>query len=220
MKLQPGIIRIIIAEDHRLVRESLVSLVNAARECDVIGTAGDGNELLALLRTRQPNIVLLDIRMPRMNGFEVIRRIVEEKPWIRIIVLSMYSQPAYIKEMLRCGAHGFVSKYSMSDELHEAIRRVHSGGTYLSKSIQDLVIQDFAGKSFENGSGVPKLLSPREIKIIQMLSNGYSAREIAEKLSINEKTVERNKTEILKKLNVRNTAQMVKAAIDNGLLIM
>ena len=220
MKQQSGIVRIIIAEDHRLVREAMVSLINGVLDFDVIGTAGDGNELMFLLRNKQPNIILLDIRMPNMNGFEVIRRIVEEKPWIKVIALSMYTQPAYIKEMLRNGAHGFVSKYSMAEELQEAIRHVHSGSTYLSKSIQDQVIQDFSEKSLDHGGDARKLFTAREIKIIQMLSEGYFSREIAESMHINEKTVERDKSVILKKLNVKNTAQLVKAAIDKGVILL
>jgi len=220
MKQQSGIVRIIIAEDHRLVREAMVSLINGVRDFDVIGTAGDGNELMFLLRNKQPNIILLDIRMPNMNGLEVIRRIVEEKPWIKVIALSMYTQPSYIKEMLRNGAHGFVSKYSMAEELQEAIRHVHSGSTYLSKSIQDQVIQDFSEKAHDQRGDARKLFTAREIKIIQMLSEGYFSREIAESMHINEKTVERDKSVILKKLNVKNTAQLVKAAVDKGVILL
>lgn len=218
MRQLPGIIRIVLADGHKLVRESLVSLLNAVSDFDVIGTAGDGAELLALLRYKNPNLILLDYRMPRLNGVEVVKKLSDDKPWLRIVVLSTYAQPAHVKDMLRSGVHGYVSKSCSTDELIEAIRKVHAGKSYLSRMVQDVVIQDFAEVTNDADPSSGKFLTPREIKVLQYLSEGQYVSEISSRLQITEKTVERDKTGLMKKLNARNTGHLIRLAIEKGFI--
>jgi DNA-binding NarL/FixJ family response regulator len=211
-------IRIMIAEDQLLLLDSLVSLLGAIEEFEIVGLAKNGLELLQLLEKEKPDIILMDIKMPMMNGIEVTKIINEKMPWVHVIALSMHDHPVFIKEMLRSGARGFLSKNCKIEELCEAIRDVHAGKTYLSKNTQDVILHDFTNDETEPENESSRSLTSREIEIIQLLSEGYFTKEIATKLFISDKTVERHKTNILKKLQLRNTAQLVKVAVERGII--
>lgn len=157
--------------------------------------------------------------MPGMNGIEATRKVNEKMPWIKIIGLSMYDHPTFIKEMLRSGAKGFLSKDCAFEELREAIQTVFLGDTYLCKNASKIVINEFSQNSTKSKISGIQSLTPREIKIIQLLGEGNITREISEKLFISEKTVDRHKTNILKKLSLKNTAQLVKMAVDQGIIL-
>ena len=212
-------IKIIIAEDHGLIRHALASLLKRIEGFEVIGLAGNGMEVLKQLETAKPDIILMDIKMPQMNGIEATRRINEKMPWIKIIGLSMYDHPTFIKEMLRNGAKGFLSKDCAFEELREAIQTVFTGGTYLCKNASKVVINEFSNNSTISEITGIQSLTPREIQIIQLLAEGNITREIASKLFISEKTVDRHKTNILKKMKLKNTAQLVKIAVDQGIIL-
>ena len=212
-------IKIIIAEDQGLIRHALASLLKRIDGFEVIGSAGNGMEVLKQLETLRPDIILMDIKMPRMNGIEATKKINEKMPWIKIIGLSMYDHPTFIKEMLRNGAKGFLSKDCAFDELKEAIQTVFAGETYLCKNAAKVVISEFSTTSTISKIGGIQSLTPREIEIIQLLAEGNITKEIATKLFISEKTVDRHKTNILKKLKLKNTAQLVKVAVDQGIII-
>jgi DNA-binding NarL/FixJ family response regulator len=212
-------IKIMIAEDHGLISHALASLLKRIEGFEVIGLAGNGMELLKQLETAKPDIILMDIKMPQMNGIEATRRINEKMPWIKVIGLSMYDHPTFIKEMLRNGAKGFLSKDCAFEELREAILTVHSGEIYLCKNASKIVIDEFSKDSVLPEKGGIKSLTPREIEIIQLLSDGNITKEIADKLFISEKTVDRHKTNILKKMKLKNTAQLVKVAVDQGIIL-
>lgn len=208
-----------IAEDQGLIRHALSSLLKRVEGFEVIGLAGNGIEVLKQLEAARPDIILMDIKMPQMNGIETTRKINEKMPWIKVIGLSMYDHPTFIKEMLRNGAKGFLSKDCAFEELREAIQTVFAGGTYLCKNAAKVVINEFSKNSTISEMGGIQALTPREIEIIQLLADGNITKEIANKLFISEKTVDRHKTNILKKMKLKNTAQLVKVAVDQGIIL-
>jgi two-component system, NarL family, nitrate/nitrite response regulator NarL len=210
--------KIMIAEDQLLLMDSLVSLLRDFDEFEIIGLAGNGLELLQLLEKEKPDVILMDIKMPIMNGVEVTKVINDKMPWVKVIALSMYDHPVFIKEMLKSGAKGFLSKNCKKEELYEAIKNVQGGKTYLSKNAQEIVLQGFANDQTMENFDSSKSLTSREIEIIQLLAEGLYTKEIALKLFISEKTVERHKTNILKKMQLRNTAQLVKVAVERGII--
>jgi two-component system, NarL family, response regulator NreC len=219
MEITKEHIKILIAEDQGLIRHALASLLRRVDGFEVIGLAGNGVEVLKQLETARPDIILMDIKMPQMNGIEATKKINEKMPWIKIIGLSMYDHPTFIKEMLRNGAKGFLSKDCAFDELRDAIQKVFTGETYLCKNAKKVVIDEFSKNSADPQLAGLQSLTPREIEIIQLLAEGNITREIANKLFISEKTVDRHKTNILNKLNLKNTAQLVKVAVDQGIIL-
>jgi DNA-binding NarL/FixJ family response regulator len=211
-------IKIMVADDQGLILHSLVNILEAVDDFDVIGTAQNGLMLLHLLEEKKPDVIIIDINMPKMSGIEVTKIIDGKMPWIKIIALSMYSHPQYIKEMLRHGAKGFLSKNCLPEELFSAIRAVNEGKTYLDKQCSDIILHNFSKVEQDIKSDLQSLTA-REIEVIRALADGMVTREIAQKLFISDKTVERHKTNILKKLELRNTAQLIKVAVEQGILI-
>lgn len=211
-------IKVIIAEDQSIILHAMVLLLKTMRNVEVIGTAGNGEELLRLLDDLKPDIILTDIRMPLLDGFEATRVINEKMPWLKVIALSGYDHPAYIKKLMKNGARGFVSKNSSEQELEKALLTVYNGGTYISDEVARKLLREFTDSPSQTDSFNYNSLTSREIQIIQLLSEGMSTREIAEKLFISNKTVERHKTNILKKTNTRNTAHLIRLSIQNGII--
>ena len=211
-------IKVIIAEDQSIILHAMVLLLKTLRNVEVIGTAGNGEELLRLLDDLKPDIILTDIRMPLLDGFEATRVINEKMPWLKVIALSGYDHPAYIKKLMKNGARGFVSKNSSEQELEKALITVYNGGTYISDEVARKLLREFTDTPSQTDSFNYNSLTSREIQIIQLLSEGMSTREIAEKLFISSKTVERHKTNILKKTNTRNTPHLIRLSIQNGII--
>jgi DNA-binding NarL/FixJ family response regulator len=184
----------------------------------IIDTASDGLELLRKLESVKPDVIILDIRKPKMSRIDVARVIDEKMPWVKIISLATKNHPNYIKEMLRLGARGFLSKSCSVQELFDGIRSVYEGKTYFCSLCSKIVLRDFEQKPSE-GIIDFRGITPREIEIITMLSEGFTTHEISDRINISEKTVERHKSNLLKKLHLRNTAHLVRIACENGLLI-
>ena len=211
-------IKIMIAEDQVITLHALTSLLDGYLNHVVIGEAQNGMELMRLLEKDKPDIILLDINMPVSNGFETMRIIDEKMPWVRVIALSMFDHPIYIKQMIKSGAKGFISKNCSLEELYHAIVDVHNGIIYkMPKKIPADTLERNRKKLKPSYPDIYSLTS-REIEIIQRLAEGLPASEIAEKLYICAKTVEKHKTNILAKMNARSTAQLVKIAMENGLI--
>jgi two-component system, NarL family, response regulator NreC len=213
-----GKIRIIIAENQGIILQSLIALIGSFGDIEISGTASDGHELLKKLEGTKPDIILLDLKKPGLTVIEVTRIIDEKMPWVKVISLSRHNHPFFIKEMLKHGAKGFLSKNCSVEELHEGIKSVYNGKTYFCHLCSKVILRDFASES-EAGAIDFRTITPREVEIIGYLSNGFSTKEISNKLFISSKTVERHKSNLLKKMKLRNTAQMVKVAVENGLLI-
>jgi len=208
-----------IAEDQAIILHSMMILLNSIQNIEVIGTALNGLDLMELLEKEKPDIILMDINMPKMNGIEACKIIDAKMPWVKVIALSMYDHPVYIKKMFKSGAKGFVSKNATKMELGKAINMVYDGEIYISEEISRVLLREYSNTDDSNGDGDFTSLTSREIDIIQLLADGLYTKEIADKLFISDKTVERHKTNILKKLKLRNTAQLVKVAITKGIIV-
>jgi DNA-binding NarL/FixJ family response regulator len=169
------------------------------------------------LEVSKPDIILLDIKNPKSNGLEVTKVIDEKMPWVKVISLSMNNHPFYIKEMLKHGAKGFLSKNCTSIELFDGIRNVNNGKTYFCSFCSNVLLREIV-QTPEEGAIDFRTITSREIEIIGYLSEGFTTKEISGKLFISNKTVERHKSNLLRKLNLKNTAQLVRVASENGLL--
>jgi DNA-binding NarL/FixJ family response regulator len=200
-------ITILLVDDHKLIRESWAFILNSDPRFIVIGDSSDVNEALEIAREKRPDIILMDINMSPINGFEATKLVRKYIPASRIIGISMHSMPTYAKKMLQMGAHGYVTKNSSKNELFNAIIEVHAGRKYICEEIKNIL----AHLELEEDDGKPDLnhLSKREIDIVQLIKDGLSSKEIGMKLDISLKTVEVHRYNILKKLNLRNTAALV-----------
>ncbi len=211
-------IKIMIAEDQAITLHAIRSLLDGYRNLEVIGDAMNGVELLRMLEKDKPDIILMDINMPVLNGFETMKIIDEKMPWVKVIALSMYDHPVYIRQMIKSGAMGFISKNSSLEELYHAIVEVHNGIVYQPAKILPVDQgRSPKAKPRDQFTDIWSLTS-REIQVIHLLAEGLITQEIAEKLYICAKTVEKHKTNILSKLNARSTAHLIKLALEHGLI--
>ena len=208
-------IRVLIADDHSVVAEGLRHLVEAERDIEVVACVGDGREAVQQARETQPDVVLMDLSMPELNGADATRAILERDPKCRVIVLSMYSQREYVRRALKAGAAGYVVKRSAAKEVVEAIRAVHAGQRYLSPRVADVVLEDYSdGKQDDPLTR----LSAREREVLQLLAEGRTGAQIAERLSLSQKTVETYRARLVEKLGIRDLAGLVRFAIQKGLV--
>jgi two-component system, NarL family, response regulator NreC len=208
-------IRILIADDHGVVAEGLKHLIEAQSDLQVLAIVGDGREAVRVAREVQPDVVLMDLSMPELNGADATRAILERDPKCKVIVLSMYAEREYVRRALKAGAAGYVVKRSAAKEVVDAIRAVHAGQRYLSPRVADVVIDDYAG----DGKGdLLERLSAREREVLQLLAEGRTGAEIAARLSLSQKTVETYRARLVEKLGIRDVAGLVKFAIQRGLV--
>ena len=209
-------IKIILADDHAMLRHGLSRSFEQEEDIDVIGQTEDGHSTIELVKELMPDIVIMDIGMPDLNGIETTRRIMQEYPNIKVIGLSMHSSDKYVREMFRAGAQGYLLKNCSFDELVEAIRTVMGGQTYISPAIGDMIIREYTSKDDEQKS-VFSVLSQREREVLQLLSEGKTTKQIGRKLHISPKTVEAHRLRVMDKLEIDNVAQLTKYAIQEGL---
>ncbi|HUG79731.1 MAG TPA: response regulator transcription factor [Burkholderiales bacterium] len=207
-------IRILIADDHAVVADGLKHLIEAQGDLEVIATVGDGREAVRVAHELRPDVVLMDLSMPELNGADATRAIREREPQCRVIVLSMYADREYVRRALRAGAAGYVVKRSAAKEVVEAIRAVHAGQRYLSPKVADVVIGDYA----EERDDPLARLSAREREVLQLLAEGRTGAEIAQRLSLSQKTVETYRARLVEKLGIRDVAGLVRFAIQKGLV--
>jgi DNA-binding NarL/FixJ family response regulator len=210
-------IQIIIADDHQLFREGLVNLLSQSDEIEIIAQAEDGKDAVDKTRKFNPDIVLMDIAMPVMNGVVATELLNNELPDVRVIALSMHSDKQYIKGMLEAGAYGYLFKNCTYDQLIEAVMTVHDGNKYLSDKITEVILDDYLGKESEKSEIDPNLTS-RESEVLELLAEGKSIREISETLFVSIKTIGTHKQNILDKLNLKTTTDLVKYAIKKGII--
>ena len=209
-------ITILLVDDHKLIRDSWCFILNSDPRFQIIGETNNGNEAIELAKLRKPHIVLMDVNMTPVNGFDATRQIRKLSPGSKVIGISMYTMPAYAKRMLQMGAMGYVTKNSSKDEMFEAIVEVNNGKKYVCDEVKDILAHQ---ELEEEGARHPdmNLLSRREIEIVQHIREGMSSKEIAQRLDISLKTVEVHRYNILKKLNLKNTASLVNFINSNGL---
>ena len=208
-------IKILIADDHGVVAEGLKHLINAQPDMEVIATVGDGREAVRIAREAQPDVVVMDLSMPELNGADATRAVLERDPKCRVIILSMYAEREYVRRALKAGASGYVVKRSAAKEVVDAIRAVFAGQRYLSPKVADVVIDDYAGD--EKGDPLARL-SAREREVLQLLAEGRTGAEIAARLALSQKTVETYRARLVEKLGIRDVAGLVKFAIQRGIV--
>lgn len=212
-------LRVLMVEDHGIVRQGIRALLDEEPDITIVGETGDGSEALLLAQKLRPDIVLMDLSLPGINGIEATRQICERFPAIKVVVLSMHDGEEYVFRALRAGAAGYVIKQSTSDELVLALRAVAAGSTFLSPAASEILISDFVhrAKTQESDDEALSILTAREREVLQLIATGLSNRQIAERLHISVKTVETHRGNMMRKLDVHDRAGLVKFAIDSGL---
>jgi DNA-binding NarL/FixJ family response regulator len=207
-------IRVLIAEDHLMVRAGIRALLEKAGDIHVMGEASNGQEAIEMTEALKPDVLIMDIMMPRMNGIQAAENLHEMKLSTYILLLSMYSDEGFVHQALQHGVKGYVLKSSVSDELLWAVRAVASGKTYLSSPISEIVVESAIHPHSAMQDGDPLAsLSPREKEILQLIAEEYTSAEIGKMLFISEKTVEKHRTKLMEKLSVRNLAGLVRLAV-------
>jgi DNA-binding NarL/FixJ family response regulator len=212
-------IRVMLADDHAAVREALAVLVNSQPDMEVIAQAGDGDEAVERARETHPDVAVLDISMPAMNGLEVTTVLRDAIPATRILMLTRHGEYRHVQELLRAGANGYVLKQSSSDDLLQAIRVVASGKNFLDPLVTTQITQHYAADADAHAQGVIREeLSPRELEVLRLLARGYANREIAAELGISVKTVDAHKANGMGKLGMSSRIELVRFAILQGWL--
>jgi len=210
-------IKILIADDHKILRQGIRSLLAPQPDFEVIGETADGPETLKETFKLKPDVVLMDIGMPNLNGFEATRQIKKKLPEVKVLVLTMYLDDEYVLQALQSGASGYVLKDVAVEELVTAIRAVNNDQYYLSPSISRTVIDAYLRKTEKGEKESSELLTAREKEIVQLIAEGYTNKEIAAKLYISVKTVDAHRSHIMEKLDIHDVALLVKYAIRKGI---
>ncbi len=207
-------IRVLIAEDHLMVRAGIRALLEKAGDIRVLGEASNGQEALAMAEELNPDVLIMDIMMPRLNGIQAAENVRDKKLPTQVLLLSMYSDEGFVHQALQCGVKGYVLKSSVSDELLWAVRAIASGQTYFSGPVSEIVVESAKKQHSTSQDGDPfSSLSPREKEILQLIAEEYTSAEIGKMLFISEKTVEKHRARLMEKLNVRNLAGLVRMAV-------
>jgi DNA-binding NarL/FixJ family response regulator len=209
--------RIIIVDDHGIVREGLKSLLQNQPDMEVVGEGQDGQVAVELAEQLSPDMVIMDMSMPNLNGIEATRLILQHNSNIKVVILSMHSDRHIVKETLEAGASAYVLKSNLFDEMLRALESVAKGGRYLSPRITDVVIDDYVGKFAEGESAKTPKLTSRERQIVQLVAEGKSIKEIARILYISPKTADSNRRQIMNKLDLSSVAELTKYALREGL---
>jgi DNA-binding NarL/FixJ family response regulator len=210
------LIRVLLADDHSVVRDGLRRLVDGSGDMTVVAEAADGRDAIRKAREVAPDVSVVDISMPGVDGLEVVRQILSTHPNLRILILTMHEEEQYVVRAIGAGAKGYITKRAAAEQLLQAIRKVHSGGRYLG----DTASEALAARLAKGGDAASLLdiLSDREIQVLRALALGRSNREIAEAYSLSIKTVDTYRSRLLKKLDLRNNAELTRFAIRNRIV--
>ena len=210
-------VRVLLADDHTLVRAGLRKLLESIPGMEVVGEAGDGLQLLEMVEKLQPQVVLMDIAMPGLNGLEATGRLVKAWPSIRVLILSMHQNAEYVRQALRQGAVAYLLKDAAPLELEWALAAVLRGETYLSPAVSKGVVSDYVHR-LRNEEQPADALTPRQREVLQLIAEGQSTKEIARRLDLSVKTVETHRTQLMKQLDIHEVAGLVRYAIREGLV--
>ena len=210
-------IKILLADDHAIMRQGLRSLIEKQPDMEVVGEAEDGRKAIELVRELVPDIVIMDITMPDLNGVEATRKITGELPKVKVIALSINSNRRFVTDMLGAGATSYVLKECLFDELVQAIQAVAAGHSYLSSRITGIVVEDYVNRMATVADSPLASLTGREREVLQLVAEGVSTKQIALKLHVSTKTVEANRRQIMEKLDIHTVAELTRYAVREGL---
>jgi two-component system response regulator NreC len=210
-------IRVLVADDHTLLRDGLVALLNGSGECAVVAEAADGISALAEAERTRPDVAVIDISMPKLNGMEVVRRLTQVLPATRVLVLTMHAEEEYVLHVVRAGAAGFLLKDSASAELIAAVKNLHAGRGYFGPHAAHVLAQA-VHKPKAALDDPYRALTAREREVFHLIVEGQTTKEIARRLTISAKTAENHRTRVLEKLEARNTAELIRYAVRHGLM--
>lgn len=212
-------IRVVVADDHNLVREGICKLIDGVADIEVIGEAATGREAVDLVASLQPEVVIMDIGMPRLDGGQATEQILSLDLPTQVVILSMYSDPVLAQQLLRQGAKGYLLKDSLAEELPLAIRAAFQGKMYLSPAISDSVLTKLMNPHAEEvPDDLGDVLTPREREVLQLVAEGYTNRAIAEELTISVKTVEKHRANVMSKLDASDLPTLIRKAMKHGLI--
>ena len=213
-------IRVMIADDHAILRAGLRMLVNAQADMEVVSEASDGEKAIQTARETKPDVALLDLTMPRVGGMKALQQMARECGEVRVLVLTMHDDPAYLRSALAAGASGYLLKRAVDAELIAAIRAVHRGGVFVDPRLANVLVQDvLAKKSRKAGSTQPaNILSHRELQVLKLVARGYTSAEIAKQIFVGVKTIETYRSRLAEKLGLRTRSDVIRFAVQMGLL--
>jgi two-component system response regulator NreC len=211
--------RVLLADDHGIVRRGMKSLLELEQGVEVVGEAGDGAECLRLCEALKPDVAILDIAMPRLNGIEVTARAVKHDPRLKVIILSMYADESYVVRALGAGARAYLLKDATEDDLLPAVRAVAAGRSFFSPAVSRLLLEDYVRQLKQRGlEDSYHLLTDREKEVLQLIAEGRSNKEVAVVLDLGVSTVETHRANLMQKLSLRNTAEIVLYAVRKGVI--
>jgi two-component system, NarL family, response regulator NreC len=209
--------RILLADDHQIFREGLRSLIGRQEDLEVVGDAETGRVAVKMAVQLKPDVVIMDIAMPDMNGIEATYQIRAQLPDVKVVALSMHSDKRFVSGMLHAGALGYLLKANAFDEVVQAIRTVMNNKHYVSGDVADTIVSDYVSQMAQTTPTSRTLLSPREREVLQLLAEGYATKDIAERLLVSTNTIDTHRAHIMAKLNIRTIADLVKYAVREGL---
>ena len=211
--------KILLADDHNVLRQGLRRILEEQPEVEVVGEARNGREAVALAASTHPDVVVMDISMPLLNGLEATRQILQKNPRLNVLILSMYSDETYVVQVLRAGARGYLLKDSAEEELIDAVRAVSKGQTFFSPKIKDMLLGDSMQRLREEGvTDSYELLTPREREVLQLIAEGKSNKEAATALFVSPTTIETHRARIMEKLDLHSTADIVLYSVRKGIV--
>lgn len=210
-------IRVFLADDSQLMRDGLTALLHQEPGMELVGQAGDGAECVSLTRTVRPNVVIMDLAMPRLNGIEATLRILAESPQMKVICLSVHDERRLVSAVIDAGASGYLLKDCAFDELAQAVRTVMANQVYISPSIAAILVADYRARRDGAGESAFSQLTAREREIVQLLAEGHSTKQISSKLRVSPKTVATHREHVMAKLNINSIAQLTRYALAEGL---
>lgn len=214
----PTRIQVLLADDHPIVREGIRAVLAGEPELEVVGEAADGLEVIELARRLAPNVVLMDINMPRMNGLEATVALLKSQPGLRVLVLTMHRNKEYLLEVIRCGAHGYILKDAAPVQLITAIKNVARTGSYFAPEVVPLLAAPSVTTDATTGDRPPEILTPRQIEVLALIASGAGTREIAHRLHVSKRTVDVTRARICSKLGVFTVAGLTQYAIAHGMV--
>jgi DNA-binding NarL/FixJ family response regulator len=211
-------INVVLADDHTIVRDGLRALLEANPEIKVVGDAADGGEVLSLVEEMKPDVVIMDISMPELNGIDATRQILASYPAVRVIILSMSGTADHVFHALQAGARGYLLKESAGREVMEAVQSVYAGGMYFSRPITHTIIDDYMQARVDSQSASLESLSLRESEILCLVVEGKTSAEIGKSLNLSPKTIESYRSRMMQKLGISDMPELIKFAIKHGLI--